>query len=290
MADVERVAVIGGTGLYLMDGLEGVRTVEVDTPYGPPSDALAIGSLRGQEVVFLPRHGQGHRLSPSEVPYRANVWALKKLGVGRVFSISAVGSMKEEIALGVPVLVDQFIDRTHARAATFFDHGLAAHVSMADPTCPSLRALLSAAAAAHGLSVRHGGTYLCIEGPQFSSRAESLWYRQIGVDVIGMTNATEARLAREAEMCYATIALPTDFDCWHQAHADVSVGSVMEILSAATSRARALIFGALSRIADAPPCGCRDALKGAIITQTDRIPGEARERLGPIVSKYLGRG
>ncbi len=283
----DRVAVIGGTGLYLMDGFEDVREVEVSTPFGPPSDRLMIGRRAGQEVVFLPRHGRGHRFLPGEVPYRANVYALKTLGVTRVFSVSAVGSMKEEIAIGTPVLVDQFVDRTQGRASTFFGGGVVAHVSLADPVCPSLRALLRRAAERIGLRVHPGGTYLCIEGPQFSTRAESFLYRDFGVDVIGMTNATEARLAREAEMCFATIALPTDYDCWHDGHDDVTVGSVLETLRSNTEKARSLILAALEDLDFVAPCACGQALAGAILTDRAAIPADARERLGPIVSKYL---
>lgn len=284
---MDRIGVIGGTGLYLMDGFEDVRAVEVPTPFGTPSDTPVIGRRGDVEVVFIPRHGRGHRLSPSELPYRANVYAMKALGVTRVFSVSAVGSMKEDIALTVPVLVDQFIDRTHARRSTFFEDGIVAHVSMADPVCPSLRALLAERAAAMAIEVQDGGTYVCIEGPQFSSRAESLMYRKLGVDVIGMTNATEAKLAREAEICYATIALPTDFDCWHDGHEDVSVGSVVQRLDAGTARAKMLILDAIAHLAEARPCACRDALAGAIITARDRIGPSVRERLGPLVARYL---
>ncbi len=283
----DRVAVIGGTGLYLMDGFEDVREVEVETPFGPPSDRLSIGRRAGREVVFLPRHGRGHRFLPSEVPYRANLYALKTLGVTRVFSVSAVGSMREEIAIGTPVLVDQFVDRTRGRASTFFGGGIVAHVSIADPVCPSLRTLLGLAARRIGLAVHQGGTYLCIEGPQFSTRAESFLYRDFGVDVIGMTNATEARLAREAEMCFATIALPTDYDCWHDGHEDVNVGSVVETLRSNTEKARSLILAAIEDLDSAAPCACGQALAGAILTDRAAIPVDARERLGPIVSKYL---
>ncbi len=285
MAD--RVAVIGGTGLYLMDGVKDVRDVEVTTPFGPPSDRLTIGRYAGREVVFLPRHGRGHRFLPTEVPYRANLYALKTLGVTRVFSVSAVGSMKEEIAIGTPVLVDQFVDRTRGRASTFFGNGIVAHVSIADPVCSSLHALLGRAAERIGLSVHPGGTYLCIEGPQFSTRAESFLYRDFGVDVIGMTNATEARLAREAEMCFATIALPTDYDCWHDGHVDVNVGSVVETLRSNTRKACSLILAAIEDLDSAVPGACGQALAGAILTDRAAIPADARERLGPIVSKYL---
>lgn len=283
----ERVAVIGGTGLYMLEGFEEVHEVEVQTPFGPPSDRLTIGRRSGYEVVFLPRHGRGHRLLPSEVPYRANLYALKTLGVNRVFSVSAVGSMREEISIGTPVLVDQFVDRTRGRPSTFFGSGIVAHVSLADPVCPALRSLLHRAAIRIGLPVHPRGTYLCIEGPQFSTRAESFLYRDFGVDVIGMTNATEARLAREAEMCFATIALPTDYDCWHDTHEDVNVGSVIETLRSNTAKARTLILAALEDLGTMEPCSCSQALAGAILTDRGLIPAETRQRLGPLVSKYL---
>lgn len=282
-----RVAVIGGSGLYLFDGMDDVREVVVETPFGPTSDAISIGRLGDVEVAFLPRHGRGHRLLPSEVPYRANIWALKSLGVTRIFSASAVGSMKEEVTLAKPVLVDQFIDRTHGRPSTFFGQGIVAHVSMADPTCPAMRALLTAQAAALDIDVIEGGTYVCIEGPQFSSRAESFMYRDVGVDVIGMTNVTEAKLAREAEICYAAIALPTDYDCWHETHDAVSVEAVIATLSKGIGRARALIAAAVAHLGEAGPCTCSNALSNAIMTDPARIPDEARVRLAPIVGRHL---
>lgn len=288
MSNDTRVAVIGGSGLYLFDGMADVREVVVDTPFGATSDAIAIGRLGDVEVAFLPRHGRGHRLLPSEVPYRANIWALKSLGVTRIFSASAVGSMKEEVTLAKPVLVDQFIDRTFARPSTFFGQGIVAHVSMAEPTCPALRALLASQARVQGIDVIEGGTYVCIEGPQFSSRAESFMYRDVGVDVIGMTNVTEAKLAREAEICYATIALPTDYDCWHESHDAVSVEAVIATLSRGIGRARALISGAIAHLDSAGPCACPNALRNAIMTDPARIPDEARQRLAPIVGRHLG--
>lgn len=288
MRNDTRVAVIGGSGLYLFDGMANVREVVVDTPFGATSDAIAIGRLGDVEVAFLPRHGRGHRWLPSEVPYRANIWALKSLGVTRIFSASAVGSMKEEVTLAKPVLVDQFIDRTFARPSTFFGQGIVAHVSMAEPTCPALRALLASQARVQGIDVIEGGTYVCIEGPQFSSRAESFMYRGVGVDVIGMTNVTEAKLAREAEICYATIALPTDYDCWHESHDAVSVEAVIATLSRGIGRARALISGAIAHLDAAGPCACGDALRNAIMTDPARIPDEARQRLAPIVGRHLG--
>jgi len=281
------IGVIGGSGLYLMDGFEDVREVTVETPFGPTSDVLTVGRLGGREIAFLPRHGRGHRYLPTEVPYRANIWAMKSLGVSRIFSVSAVGSMKEEISLGTPVLVDQFIDRTVARPSTFFGNGIVGHVSMADPTCSSLRGLLAKVASEAGVSLIKSGTYVCMEGPQFSSRAESFMYRQLGVDVIGMTNATEAKLAREAEICYATIAIPTDYDCWHASEEDVSVEAVIARLSLGVGRARSLILAALAHLDEAGPCRCREALAGAVMTDPARIPAEAKQRLAPILGRRL---
>ena len=226
------IAVIGGSGLYEMDGLEHVRETRVSTPFGRPSDAVILGTLSGRRVAFLSRHGRGHRISPSMINYRANVYALKSLGVTRIFSVSAVGSMKERIHPGHMVLPDQFIDRTTRRLSTFFDQGLVAHVTFADPVCRVLASQLGDAARSMGATFHVGGTYLCIEGPQFSTKAESSLYRQWGVDVIGMTNATEAKLAREAEICYATLALVTDYDCWHQSEEPVSVEAILSVMHA----------------------------------------------------------
>jgi len=290
------IGIIGGTGLYFIDSLDNVREVDVQTPFGAPSDTITIGTMHGREIAFLPRHGRGHRFLPSEVPCRANIWAFKKLGVDRIFSASAVGSMQKEIVLSTPVIVDQMIDRTVNRQSTFFGNGLVAHVSMADPFCPSMRALLLGTASEIGVRVVDGGTYVCIEGPQFSSRAESHSYRETGassdhrkvrVAVIGMTNATEAKLAREAEICYATIALPTDYDCWHEDEDDVSCASVVERLSTGTARARELILGAILRLDSAAPCTCGDSLQHAFLTRRSCIPQEAIDRLEPIVGRYF---
>ncbi|MBP7125545.1 S-methyl-5'-thioadenosine phosphorylase [Myxococcota bacterium] len=282
-----RVGIIGGSGLYQMEGLRDLREVTVETPFGETSDAILEGVLEGVPVAFLSRHGRGHRWLPTEVPYRANLWALKSLGVERIFSVSAVGSMKEEVRLGVPVLVDQFIDRTVARKSTFFGEGVVAHVSMADPVCPALRGLLLDAARRSSIDVVPRGTYLCIEGPQFSSRGESLAYRQTGVDLIGMTNATEAKLAREAEICYATVAVPTDYDCWHESEEDVSVEAVIRRLEQGIGVAKTLIRGALARLDHAGPCRCGQALAGAVMTRPDRIPPQARRRLSLLLDRHL---
>lgn len=286
-----RVGIIGGSGLYQMEGIEDLQEVQVQTPFGEPSDAIMTGVLEGIPVAFLSRHGRGHRWLPSEVPYRANLWALKSLGVDRILSVSAVGSMKEEVRLGVPVVVDQFIDRTVARVSSFFGGGIVAHVSMADPVCPALRSLILDVAHRQGIEVVPRGTYLCIEGPQFSSRGESLAYRQMGVDLIGMTNATEAKLAREAEICYATIAIPTDYDCWHEAEEDVTVEAVVRRLQQGIGVAKDLIRGVLVRLGEAAPCACRRALVGAVMTAPAAMPPETRRRLALFLNPHgLGPG
>ncbi len=281
------LGVIGGSGLYDLPGLLGVRREKVTTPFGDPSDEIVVGQLGDQKIAFLPRHGLGHRFTPSEVPYRANLHALKQLGVTRLVSVSAVGSMKEEIEPGHLVLPTQFIDRTFARPKTFFGDGVVAHVAFADPVCPHFHQHMLGACFAAGAKVHGGGTYLCIEGPQFSTRAESTLYRSWGVDVIGMTNATEARLAREAELCYSTVALSTDYDCWHEAEEDVSVESVVGRLNAGTAKARRIIRAALDLLDQAGPCRCHDALASAFLTAPDRVPEGTVKVLGPLVAKYF---
>jgi 5'-methylthioadenosine phosphorylase len=286
-----RLGVIGGSGLYGFAGLKGVHEIAVDTPFGAPSDAVIVGELDGVAVAFLARHGRGHRLLPGDINYRANVYALKSLGVTRVLSASAVGSMKESIRPRDVVLPDQFIDRTYTRASTFFGGGVAAHVAFADPVCPDVRAALASAARGAKARVHDGGTYLCMEGPAFSTRAESLLHRTWGVDVIGMTNATEAKLAREAELCYATLALVTDYDCWHEAEEAVNVGTVIENLNANAALAAATIRAAVATLAARPerPCGCGDALSGAIISSPAAIGADVRARLGILLDKYVAR-
>lgn len=281
------IAIIGGSGLYEIEGLERVREVRVRTPFGAPSDALVIGHLEGVRVVFLSRHGRGHRISPSEINYRANIFALKSLGVTRVLSVSAVGSMKEAIAPGHVVLPDQFIDLTRQRASTFFDRGIVAHVSMAEPVCGQLASVLAAAAEKQRATVHTGGTYVCIEGPQFSSKGESFLYRQRGVEVIGMTNMPEAKLAREAELCYATMALPTDYDCWHESEEAVSVQAVLETLRKNMDLAKRILKAALPAANAARDCRCGTALQYAILTAPPAIPAAARRRLGLLVGRYL---
>ena len=283
------VGVIGGSGLYEIDGLSQIEEVTLSTPFGAPSDAYITGVLDGVRMVFLPRHGRGHRINPSEINFRANIWGMKRLGVSRILSVSAVGSMREDIVPGDFVVVDQFFDRTRHRVDTFFQDGVVAHVMFADPVCGALRGDLLAAGSATGVKVHDGGTYINMEGPQFSTRAESKIYRGWGVDVIGMTNLQEARLAREAEICYATVAMATDYDCWHEGHDDVTVEAVIAVMHQNVGHARSLIQAAVPRLVDqaASPCTCGDALKYAIMTAKDRIPDEARQRLGLFLDKYL---
>jgi len=282
------IGVLGGSGLYEIEGLQQVEELELSTPFGAPSDAFIRGELDGVPMVFLPRHGRGHRISPSEINYRANLWGMKQLGVTRILSLSAVGSMREDIAPGDFVVIDQFIDRTRHRADTFFEDGIVAHVMFADPVCGGLRDALLRSGRDLGLTLHDGGTYVNMEGPQFSTRAESKLYRSWGVDVIGMTNLQEARLAREAEMCYATVAMATDYDCWHDDHDDVTVESVLEIMAANVGHARSLIRSAVPLLKEARvDCGCAEALRNAIMTAPERIPREARDRLGLLIDKYV---
>ena len=282
-----RVGVIGGSGLYEMEGLRGRRELKLRTPFGAPSDAYVTGELDGVPVVFLPRHGRGHRTLPTEVNFCANIWGMKKLGVEWIIGVSAVGSMKEEIRPGDIVIVDQFIDRTHQRIDTFFGGGVAAHVSLADPVCGALHDALLTAAGEAGARVHRRGVYLCMEGPQFSTRAESLLYRSWGVDVIGMTNFQEARLAREAEICYATIALATDYDCWHEVEASVTAGAILDVLHRNVEMARRIVRGAVRRRPDRRRCMCATALANAIITDKKKIPTAAKKRLSLIIGKYV---
>lgn len=283
-----RIAIIGGSGLYKMAGLENVNEIDIRTPFGDPSGPFLIGELAGRRVAFLARHGKDHGLLPGDVNYRANVFALKTLGVERILSASAVGSMREEIRPRDVVLVDQFIDRTRGRISTFFGDGLAAHVSFADPICPHLRRVMLAAANQTTITAHDTGTYVCIEGPAFSTRAESRLFRSWDVDVIGMTNYQEARLAREAEICYATLALVTDYDCWHEEEEDVSVEAVLENLRANAEHAGEILRRTIQNLpSERSQCPCVDALKFAIITRPESVPPETRERLGPLVDRYL---
>lgn len=283
-----RIGIIGGSGLYQMDGLEVLYERTLDTPFGAPSDAYVIAEAGGVRVAFLSRHGRGHRLLPTEVNYRANLFGMKLLGVETILSASAVGSMREEIHPTDIVFPDQFIDRTRHRADTFFGDGIVAHVAFADPVCRGVSALMAAAARESGARVHSGGVYVCMEGPQFSTRAESNLYRSWGVDVIGMTNLTEAKLAREAEVCYATMALVTDYDCWHPDHDDVSVDQILGYLRANAAMAQTILRASIRAAADRTrDCGCAHALQYAIITDRAAIPLEVKDRLAPLVRKYL---
>jgi 5'-methylthioadenosine phosphorylase len=279
--------VIGGSGLYQMEGLQNVREVEVKTPFGKPSDKLIRGKLSGSEIVFLARHGRGHRWLPTEVNFRANVFAMKKLGVERIISVSAVGSLRKEIAPGHLVVPDQFIDRTTQRPSTFFGRGIVAHVSLAEPFCPELSGRLAGAAQEASGFVHRGGTYLCMEGPQFSTRAESNLYRTWGADIIGMTNLQEAKLAREAEICFATLAMATDYDCWNEEAGNVEIEHVLRILSSNVELAKKTIQNVIEAAPDTRSCLCASALEHAIITDPQKIPGRVRADLRPIVGKYL---
>ena len=283
------IGVIGGSGLYEMEGLEGIASVSVDTPFGSPSDALITGTLEGVPMVFLPRHGRGHRIAPSHLNARANIFAMKKMGVSRIVSVSAVGSMREEIRPGDIVVVDQFFDRTKSRPGSFFGDGIVAHVLFADPVCPVLSECLVEAGVEAGATIHKGGTYLVIDGPQFSTRAESKVYRQWGVDVIGMTNLPEARLAREAEICYATLALATDYDCWHETEEDVSVDAVLAVLRDNVAKAQEILHTAVKRVPRNRDCHCAHALENAIITDSDLIPKSVKKKLHLLIGKYVSK-
>ena len=282
------IGVIGGSGLYEMEGLEDIRRVRVETPFGEPSDEYVTGVLNGVAMVFLPRHGRGHRLLPSEVNYCANIYGMKRLGVERIISVSAVGSLKEAIEPGHIVIPDQFIDRTKGiRRDTFFGNGVVAHAGFADPVCHPLSETLYQAAFKAGATVHKGGTYVCMEGPAFSTRAESFMYRGLEAAVIGMTNLTEAKLAREAEICYGIIALSTDYDCWHEHHDDVTVEAIIRIIHQNVAMAKSIIRRAVSDIDAERTCACGSAMQHAVITDRSVIPAETKERLAPIVGKYL---
>lgn len=286
MQSVE-MGVIGGSGLYEIPGLKKTREVRVKTPFGDPSDAYVIGELSGIRVAFLARHGKGHGILPTDINFRANIFGLKKLGVKRIISVSAVGSMKEDIIPGEIILPDSFIDLTKQRRSTFFGNGLVAHVGFSEPICGELRNLVFEVARPLGVKIKKGGVYLCIEGPQFSSRAESLLYRSWGVDVIGMTNATEAKLAREAEICYVTLALATDFDCWHEEEATVTVEAVIKILHQNVEASRKIIREVIPQAARTRNCVCSQALQNAFITRPEGIPKKTLRSLKPLIGKYL---
>ncbi len=281
------IGIIGGSGLYELEGLTDVRWRRVRTPFGDPSDEYCTGTFEGRPVIFLPRHGRGHRLTPGELNFRANIWGLKSLGAEWVLSISAVGSMKETIHPLDLVIPSQFYDATRRRVSTFFGEGIVAHVGMADPVCPTLAEALEKAGRASGATVHRGGTYICIEGPQFSTKAESRIYRGWGVDVIGMTNMPEAKLAREAELCYATLALVTDYDVWHDDHAAVSVEAVIQNLLRNVATARDVLRRVIPAVGAPRTCPCPDLLRNAVITSPAAFPIATRRRLELVIGKYF---
>jgi 5'-methylthioadenosine phosphorylase len=281
------LGVIGGSGLYEIEGLSNVEQVTVETPFGPPSDAVVRGKLGDATLLFLPRHGRGHRIAPHEIPFRANVCALKLLGATHLVSVSAVGSMKEEIAPGDFVVADQLVDLTKRRVSTFFEDGIVGHVGFADPVCETMSEALATAAGRAGARVHRGGTYACIEGPQFSSRAESLLYRSWGVSVIGMTALPEAKLAREAELPYALLALATDYDCWHESEEDVTVEAVLAVMHKNVAAARKTVAELAHALPDPAECRGPGALAGAVMTAPERITDAARRRLDWLVGRYL---
>lgn len=282
-----KLAFIGGSGLYNIDDLENLDEVTVNTPYGSPSDAIVTGEMHGVDVAFLPRHGRGHRYSPTELPYHANIFALKTLGVKQIISISAVGSLKEDIRPLDLLIPDQLIDRTRSRSNTFFGNGIVAHVGFADPFCPVLSEVLGQSTREQDVIVHEGGTYVVMEGPQFSTRAESRLYRSWGADVIGMTALPEAKLAREAEICYATLAMITDYDVWHESEEEVSVELVIANLTRNVDTSRRVIADVISKVPQNRDCGCESALKNAIITDRDHITAEAKKRLALLISRYI---
>ena len=283
-----RIGIIGGSGLYQMDGLKVIDEMEVPTPFGDPSDKYTVGEIDGVRVAFLARHGKGHRTLPTDINYRANIFGFKALGVETILSASAVGSMKEQYAPTDIVFPDQFIDRTRHRPDTFFGNGIVGHVAFADPICTAVSSIAFAAGKAAGARVHEGGVYVCIEGPQFSTRAESHLYRSWNVDVIGMTNLQEAKLSREAEICYATMALITDYDCWHEGEADVTIEAILGYLRANAEMAQRIIRASIAKIAARKrDCGCANALQYAIVTDPAVIPEKTKRDLQPIIGRYI---
>ena len=281
------IGVIGGSGLYELENLENIREEKISTPFGEPSDAYILGDLEGVSMVFLPRHGRGHLFIPSEINYRANIWGMKKLGVTHIMSVSACGSLQEHIEPGHIIIIDQFIDRTRGRESTFFGNGCVGHVSFADPICAELADILFKAGQGLSIPIHKGGTYVCMEGPAFSTRAESHLYRSWGATVIGMTNLTESKLAREAEIAYATLALATDYDCWHEDHDDVDIQSIIEIMNKNINNAKEIIAVAISNVPDDFSWDCFSACQFAIMTEKDKIPKKTLENLEIIISKYF---
>lgn len=283
------VGVIGGSGLYRMEGLTDVQELKLSTPFGNPSDAIVTGMLEGTRVAFLPRHGRGHRISPTELPVKANIYALKSLGVDRVISINAVGSLKKEIQPLDLVVPDQLIDRTRIRDSTFFSNGIVAHIAFADPFCPIVRRVLTQAAVEAGARVHSGGVYLVIEGPQFSTRAESHLYRSWGIDIIGMTSLPEAKLAREAEICYASLAFISDYDCWHPEHDSVTTEMILGNMNRSLAIVQRVLRLAVGRFPAQRDCACATALKDAIVTPASHIPQVTRRQLDWLIGKYMER-
>ena len=280
------IGIIGGSGLYTMSGLTDTREIRVKTPFGEPSDALVLGTLEGKRVAFLARHGRGHRILPGEINYRANIYAMKLLGVERIISASAVGSLKEDLRPGEFLVPDQFFDRTKNRASTFFGDGLVAHVAFAHPTCGQLSGVLADACARETVKVHRRGTYICIEGPQFSTRVEAEVNRQLRFDVIGMTNLTEAKLAREAEICYATIAMITDYDCWHPDHESVTAAQIIATLNQNAENAQKVLRAAVRELPSVRSCKCDAALQHALVTDMKLVPTATKKRLAAIIGKY----
>ncbi|MDI6792692.1 MAG: S-methyl-5'-thioadenosine phosphorylase [bacterium] len=282
-----KVGIVGGSGLYQMEGLNGIEEVSVSTPFGEPSDKLVVGTLNDHRIAFLPRHGRGHRISPTDIPVRANIYALKSLGVERIIAVSACGSLKEEIKPLDIVIPDQLYDRTKKRSSTFFEGGIVAHVTFADPFCLDLSKILFETGRQLGYRIHEGGTYICMEGPQFSTRAESNLYRQWGMDVIGMTVATEAKLAREAEICYAALAMATDYDCWYEEEEEVTVEMIIANLRKNVNKAKTIIKEVVGKLPGSRECACAVALKDAIITAREKIPAQVKEDIGLLIGKYI---
>lgn len=287
MASKAKIGIIGGSGLYHMAGFESHKEIRLETPFGQPSDAYIVGSLEGKDVAFLSRHGRGHRIQPSDINFRANIYGMKMLGVERIFSVSAVGSLKEEHKPLEFVIPDQFFDRTRGRISTFFGDGVVAHIAFADPVCPQLSQLMEASCKSMDVAGKKSGTYLCMEGPAFSTRAESNVYRQWGMDVIGMTNLQEAKLAREAEICYVTLAMVTDYDCWHKSHDAVTVDQILATMGKNVENAQRVVREAVRTLPANRTCPCGHALRHAILTSRDAITPQAKERLGLLIGKYI---
>ncbi len=283
------IGIIGGSGLYAMPGLTNTREAQVETPFGEPSDAFVLGDLEGRKVAFLARHGRGHKLLPSELNFRANIYAMKKLGVERILSVSAVGSLKEEHKPTDFVVPDQFIDRTFLRQSTFFGKGIVGHVAFGDPVCATVAKTILDGCTASAVVGKSGGTYVCMEGPQFSTRAESNLYRSWGADVIGMTNLQEAKLAREAEICYATMAMVTDYDCWHEGHDDVTVEQIVAVLNQNAANAAKVVRAAVAAMPKERTCACASALQHAILTNPAAIPVEVKQKLDLLIGRYLSK-